>query len=74
VKINLRAGAQELEQLAQAVGSDGFYLLEALSSKVVVARLPELIGLRQALEVNYEQVEGEVLWRKDLCANCSPVP
>lgn len=73
-KINLKAGCLALEHLAMAVGGDGFFLLEAFPAKTGLADLPELVALRQALETNYEQVEGEVIWRKDFCANCSNVP
>lgn len=69
--INLRAGSLELEQLAQAVGGDGFYLLETLQGQAELKGLPEMTALRQALQANYEQAEGKVVWRKDICAHCA---
>lgn len=69
--LNLRADSLELERLAQAIGSDGAYLLESVSGKASLADLPEVTSLRQVWEEQYELVEGEVLWRKETCTNCS---
>jgi len=71
--LNLRADSPELERLAQAIGRDGAYLLESVSGKASLAELPEVTSLRQVWDEQYERAEGEVLWRKNTCAECSVI-
>ena len=69
--LNLRAEPSEQERLAQSIGADGFYLLEAIANIDGLADLPEVSTLSQVWQDQYELVEGKVLWRNEACANCS---
>lgn len=66
---------QEQMDFAQAIGADGYYLLNALSACDFpdLQSLPEVSGLRQTWEKQYSQERGEVVWRNYDCANC-PIP
>jgi transposase len=70
--LNLRVEILEQEAFAQGVGSDGFHLLEAISSGAPeLADLPEVQALREVWSGQYEFVEGRVRWKKEACSSCT---
>lgn len=71
-KINLAARGAEQEALAQAIGSDGAFLLKAISKSDApgLEQLPEVSALKQVWQDQYAWVEGEVFWRKEACEAC----
>jgi transposase len=71
--LDLRANRLELERLAQAIGDDGAYLLEAVAGEPGLENLPEVRRLRQVWDNQYQRVEGKVAWRTETCANCSAI-
>jgi transposase len=68
------AGQEQLN-LAQAIGNDGYYLLEAISTST----LPELqeyaavANLRMVWEEHFEPDFDQAVWKKAGCASC-PMP
>jgi hypothetical protein len=60
------------EEFVLGIGSDGSYLLGAVSKagKPGLADLPEIIALNRVWQLQYEDVEGRKLWRKESCAVC----
>jgi len=61
------------EELVLGIGSDGCYLLEAVSKAGMPgpAELMEIRVLKRVWQVQYEEVGGRMLWRKESCADCS---
>jgi transposase len=59
-------------ELAQAIGDDGFYLQNTISSASLpgVDAFPEVAALKRVWQEQYLQVGEGVLWRKDACAGC----
>jgi hypothetical protein len=70
--LNLKANPPEQEAFAQAIGADGFYILEAISQGRTpeMANLPEISALRQIWEEQFEREVGKVHWRENACAGC----
>jgi transposase len=70
--LNLRADLPELETLAQTVGSDGFYLLQAVAGSEAkdLAGIPEIVLLRKNWAGQFEGDVEDVIWKKDSCAGC----
>lgn len=73
--INLAAESPEQEAIAQAIGSDGYYLLKVIaeSGAQELAGLSEISRLKQVWRVHYDWVEGGVSWKKEACSTCSLV-
>lgn len=71
--LNLRAECLEQETSAQGVGSDGFYLLEKISSSGLpeLAELPEVRALRQLWPEQFDYSAGNVRWKEEACSSCS---
>lgn len=71
--LNLRLDYPEKRALAEAIGADGFYLLEAITQ----AGDPELTGPSEVRELRrvwldeFDRIGGKVLWKKEFCAGCS---
>lgn len=65
-------GNDDRVELVQAIGEDGFYLLNAMSSASLpeVDTFPEVAALDQVWREQYWQVGVSVLWRKDACVGC----
>jgi transposase len=59
--------------LSQAIGTDGYYLLEAISraGDPGLANLEEVRKLRELWCEQFEYVAGKILWRGEACAGCS---
>lgn len=71
--INLRANEIELHTLAHKIGTDGIYLLEAISKSgdPQLAQLDEILVLRAVWREQFEQLGENLSWRKVACAGCS---
>jgi hypothetical protein len=71
--LNMRVDMRELEDFAQAVGSDGFYLLNVIGSSGAseLEELLEVITLRKLWNEQYEREKDKVIWKKDGCSWCS---
>ena len=71
--INFAGDRQELEVLTRAIGSDGTYLLKAISESEdqSLQGLPEVLSLKQVWQEQYHIVDGKAVWREDLCAGCA---
>jgi len=71
--LNFKTGNQEKHSLAQAIGADGIYLLEAVSNAddPELAEGDEIRALREVWREQFEFTEGKVSWRKEVCAGCS---
>lgn len=63
----------EERALSQAIGTDGYYLLEAISKAgdPELADLVEVRALRELWREQFDCVAGEVVWRGEACAGCS---
>jgi hypothetical protein len=70
--INFGATSPELETLAQAIGADGAYILDAISASqnLALEGLPEVSALRDVWLVQYDNLEGKTVWRVESCADC----
>ena len=62
------------EAFVLSIGSDGIYLLGAISEAKIpeLAELPQIRSLKQVWLEQYEWVEGRLIWRTEACAYCSP--
>ena len=61
----------EQAALAQAIGKDALFLLEALSAGGNdLAQLPEALALRQIWHQQFNQQLPEIEWRLPACAAC----
>ena len=71
--LDLRVDDLEKQALAQAIGADGNYLLQAISAagRSELSNLYEIQELRRVWGVQFEYLEGKLLWRKEFCAGCS---
>jgi hypothetical protein len=71
--LSLRVEWQEQEDFIQAIGSDGFYLLESITRSEAndLDNLPEIFVLRKVWIEQFERVEGKATLRKEACAGCS---
>lgn len=70
--LNLRMTLQEQEDLAQAIGGDGFYILDAIShSGADIGHLPEIRELKKVWPEHYRHDLGKVIWKREGCASCS---
>jgi transposase len=71
--LNLRAEGLENNALAQAIGADGFYLLDAVSNSNLpeLMDLSELIKLRLVWSEQFEWANGKIVWQRDTCSGCS---
>ena len=72
--LNLPDERSEQEVFAQAIGKDGFHLIQAISEsgELGMGDLPDIFILQQVWQDQYEMVKGKVLWRKDACSGCRP--
>jgi len=70
--LNLRADDPERQILAQAIGADGIHLLEAISKAgdPQLADLDEILALREVWHEQFDLVDGNTAWRKNVCAGC----
>lgn len=70
---DLTADRAQLQDLAQKIGADGFYLIDriARSGLVGLLELPQVQVLKQVWEDQFERRGGEAVWREDFCAGCS---
>jgi transposase len=68
-----RENAQENQALADAVGADGIYLLEAVikAGDPELGRLAAVRALGEAWKEQYVIIEGKPAWRKNACATCA---
>jgi transposase len=59
-------------ELAHAIASDGFYLLNAVATSTLadLQDLPEIFALKQVWEEQFEQVDDLVVWRISGCTGC----
>lgn len=73
INMNLRTERQEMDEFAQAIGSDGYYILDEISrsGSADLANLPEVFMLRKIWSEQFERKMGKVIWRKDGCKFCS---
>lgn len=73
--LNLRNDRRKNRTLAQGIGADARYLLEAVDQAGApdLANLPEVAALRQALRAQFDTIESVLVWKPDACANC-PYP
>jgi transposase len=71
--LNLRVADLERQNLAQRIGADGLYLLEAISGAgdPHLEELNEILVLREVWDEQFASVEGKVLWRNEVCAGCA---
>jgi hypothetical protein len=60
------------EEFALSIGCDGRYLLDAVirAGKPGLAKLPEIKALQQVWPEQFDELEGEMVWRKEICAEC----
>jgi transposase len=71
--LNLLEDRPKQKALAQSIGADGYYLLEAISKTrdPNLSDLLEIIKLRQIWDDEFEYVDGKVFWNQEFCAGCS---
>ena len=71
--LNLGAGQAETGVIAEAIGSDGVYLLNAISKSSTpgLADLNEINLLAEVWREQFEFDQGKITWRKEDCAGCS---
>lgn len=70
--LNLRVGDMERQNLAQSIGADGLYLLDAITKTgdLQLADLNEILVLSEVWGEQFESVNGNVFWRNEVCAGC----
>jgi transposase len=70
--VDLSTSAQAMTTFAQAIGEDGYYLMQAMekSNDSELADLPELRWLKGVWFEQYEYIEDGLAWRQEACASC----
>lgn len=70
--LNLRQSPSEQQQFAQALGTDGAYLLKALSDSknIELSKLPEIQTLIKVWDDQFTRVDGQLNWRAGACTYC----
>lgn len=70
--LDLRVERLDNDTLAQRIGVDGKYLLEAISESGdrELAALDEVLALGELWREQFECVEGDVMWRRKACVDC----
>lgn len=65
----------DLESHAQSIGTDGVYMLNAISAEEIsgLVNLPEIQLLNQVWRDQYVILDGKVQWRKQACAHCPSI-
>lgn len=71
--LNLREDPGENQALAELIGADGMYLLDAITKAgdPELGDLTAIRTLREVWEEQYETIEGKAIWRKNACATCA---
>lgn len=79
--LSLTAASSTNVNLAETIGADGDYLLEAVltSGETELTELEEIVALADMWRDQFDRLEGHLTWRKQACAGCtllglSPVP
>jgi transposase len=71
--LTLRTERRELARLAQVIGADGLYIIQAISEAGAseLVNLPEVQALQRVWHEQYEWIEGKLSWREDACIYCA---
>lgn len=61
------------EEIVQAIGVDGAYLLKAISDAdlTVLKDLPEILSLKKIWQEQFCTAEEKVVWKKEVCVGCN---
>jgi hypothetical protein len=73
---SLRSDRLERYILAQEIGADGMYLLEAIdkTGQKELSDLDEIVLLRQVWLEQFQCLNGQAWWRKKTCPGCENYP
>ena len=71
--LNLKIDHIEMSALAQSIGADGDYLLEALkkTADLNITSLKEIQALREVWREQFVFENGNIIWRQESCPGCT---